>query len=52
MFDTWREAAVSTITGTTHHGKAEASAWDRPHPRLTHRAAWLDHEGEPLGRPW
>ncbi|MFJ4567902.1 hypothetical protein ACIP4U_30295 [Streptomyces caelestis] len=21
-------------------------AWDRAHPRLTHRAAWLDHEGE------
>ncbi|GIE89601.1 hypothetical protein SAMN06264365_11882 [Actinoplanes regularis] len=20
-------------------------AWDRLHPRLTHRAAWLDHEG-------
>jgi hypothetical protein len=22
------------------------SAWDRLHPRLTHRAAWLDHQGE------
>ncbi|MFE2527423.1 hypothetical protein ACFXEL_24610 [Streptomyces sp. NPDC059382] len=21
-------------------------AWHRVHPRLTHRAAWLDHEGE------
>ena len=21
-------------------------AWDRVHPRLTHRAAWLDHDGE------
>jgi hypothetical protein len=20
--------------------------WDRVHPRLTHRAAWLDHDGE------
>ena len=23
-----------------------AAAWDRVHPRLTHRAAWLDHDGE------
>ena len=22
-----------------------AAAWDRVHPRLTHRAAWLDHDG-------
>ena len=22
-----------------------ASAWDRVHPRLSHRAAWLDHHG-------
>ncbi|PZG01722.1 NF041680 family putative transposase [Nonomuraea aridisoli] len=43
---TWPEAAVITITDTTHYGKAETSAWDRLHPRLTHRAAWLDHEGE------
>ena len=25
---------------------AVAAAWDRLHPRLTHRAAWLDHDGE------
>ncbi|MEU7004763.1 transposase [Nonomuraea sp. NPDC046570] len=43
---TWPEPAVTTATDTTHYGKAEASAWDRLHPRLTHRAAWLDHEGE------
>ena len=24
---------------------AVAAAWDRVHPRLTHRAAWLDHDG-------
>jgi hypothetical protein len=23
-----------------------ASSWDRLHPRLTHRAAWLGHDGE------
>jgi hypothetical protein len=22
-----------------------AAAWDRVHPRLNHRAAWLDHDG-------
>jgi hypothetical protein len=22
-----------------------AQAWDRLHPRLTHRSAWLDHDG-------
>ena len=25
---------------------AAAAAWDRVHPRLTHRAAWLDHDGD------
>jgi hypothetical protein len=23
-----------------------ACTWDRLHPRLTHRAAWLDHDGD------
>jgi hypothetical protein len=23
-----------------------AQAWDRLHPRLTHRSAWLDHDGD------
>jgi hypothetical protein len=23
-----------------------AHAWDRLHPRLTHRSAWLDHDGD------
>ncbi|MEQ4724163.1 transposase [Nonomuraea sp. B19D2] len=40
------EALVTTVTDTTHYGKAEASAWDRLRLRLTHRVAWLDHEGE------
>ena len=30
---------------TSRYGIAVASAWDRVHPRLTHRAAWLDHDG-------
>ena len=27
------------------YGTAAAQAWDRLHPRLTHRSAWLDHDG-------
>lgn len=42
---TWPAPAVTTMTDTTSYGKAEATAWDRLHPRLTHRAAWLDHPG-------
>ncbi|KOT64396.1 MULTISPECIES: NF041680 family putative transposase [Streptomyces] len=43
---TWPEPAVTTFTDTTRYGKAQAQAWDRVHPRLTHRSAWLDHPGE------
>ncbi|GAA2195984.1 hypothetical protein GCM10009787_28330 [Streptomyces bangladeshensis] len=38
------EQAV-TVTDTRLYGKASAQAWDRLHPRLTRRAAWLDHDG-------
>ncbi|MFD7262225.1 NF041680 family putative transposase [Streptomyces sp. NPDC059874] len=43
--ETWGEAAVVTVTDTERYGTATAQAWDRLHPRLTHRAAWGDHEG-------
>lgn len=43
---TWPEPAITTATDTTSYGKAEAQAWDRVHPRLTHRSAWLEHDGE------
>ncbi|MDQ1658857.1 MAG: hypothetical protein QOD41_3940 [Cryptosporangiaceae bacterium] len=43
---TWPEPAVITSTATSRYGTANASTWDRLHPRLTHRAAWLDHDGE------
>jgi hypothetical protein len=43
---TWPEAAHTTTTDTTRYGTAVARSWDRLHPRLTHRAAWLDHIGE------
>ena len=30
---------------TTRYGTAIARAWDRLHPRLTHRSAWISHDG-------
>ncbi|MDX3697398.1 LysR substrate-binding domain-containing protein [Streptomyces europaeiscabiei] len=44
--ETWPAPSVTTVTDTTNYGKAEAQAWDRVHPRLTHRSAWLEHDGE------
>jgi hypothetical protein len=43
---TWPEPARVTITETTRYGTATATSWDRLHPRLTHRGAWVDHDGE------
>jgi hypothetical protein len=42
---TWPEPQTTTTTLTSRYGKAVAAAWDRVHSRLTHRAAWLDHDG-------
>ena len=42
---TWPAPQVTTTTMTTRYGTATAAAWDRVHSRLTHRAAWLDHDG-------
>jgi hypothetical protein len=42
---TWPAPQVTTATVTSRYGTAVAAAWDRVHPRLTHRAAWLDHDG-------
>ena len=42
----WPGPQVTTSTVTSRYGVAVASAWDRLHPRLTHRGAWLDHPGE------
>src|SRR5580700_8119994 len=42
---TWPPPQVATSTVTSRYGTAVAAAWDRVHPRLTHRAAWLDHDG-------
>jgi DDE superfamily endonuclease len=42
----WPSPQVATSTVTSRYGMAVAAAWDRVHPRLTHRAAWLDHDGD------
>ncbi|MEU7107697.1 NF041680 family putative transposase [Streptomyces sp. NPDC046215] len=42
---TWGTEQAVTTTDTRLYGKATAQAWDRLHPRLTRRAAWLDHDG-------
>jgi hypothetical protein len=42
---TWPDPQITTSTVTSRYGMAVATAWDRVHPRLTHRAAWLDHDG-------
>ena len=47
--EAWPDPQITTSTATSRYGTAAAAAWDRVHPRLTHRAAWLDHDGEPAG---
>ena len=42
---TWPAPQITTSTATRRYGTALAAAWDRVHPRLTHRSAWLDHDG-------
>ena len=42
---TWPAPQITTATVTSRYGTATVAAWERVHPRLTHRAAWLDHHG-------
>ena len=42
---TWPDPAVTTTTDTTRYGIAAVQSWDRLHPRLTHRSAWIGHDG-------
>lgn len=44
--DTWGEPDVATTQVTDQYGTAQAMSFDRIHPRLTTRSAWIDHEGE------
>jgi hypothetical protein len=41
----WPTPITASTTDTARYGRAEATAWDRMHPRLTHRGAWADHPG-------
>jgi hypothetical protein len=43
---TWHTAQVTTVTDTDRYGEAHATAWDRMHPKLARRCAWLDHDGD------
>ena len=43
---TWPAPQIATRAATARYGMAVTAAWDRVHPRLTHRAAWLDHDGD------
>ena len=42
----WPAPAAATVTQASRYGTAQAAAWGRLHQRLTHRAAWEDHDGE------
>ncbi|WP_206442470.1 hypothetical protein [Streptomyces boncukensis] len=37
---------MTTLNDTARYGKAEARAWDRLHPRLQQRSAWIGHDSE------
>ncbi|MER5852945.1 NF041680 family putative transposase [Streptomyces sp. NPDC002012] len=44
--DTWGEPDAATATVTDRYGTAQAMAWNRLHPKLTTRNAWIDHANE------
>jgi hypothetical protein len=46
--ETWHSPEVTTSTDTTRYGTAETMAWERMHPRLTHRGPWLNHVNDEL----
>jgi hypothetical protein len=41
---TWPTPQHITVTATSRYGTAQATSWDRLHPRLTRRTCWIDHE--------
>ncbi|GLY42877.1 hypothetical protein Amsp01_089000 [Amycolatopsis sp. NBRC 101858] len=43
--NTWGEPDVTIDATTRLYGPALIRAWDRLHPRLTHRIAWAGHDG-------
>ena len=40
--NTWGSPDVATVTETRLYGQASVRSWNRLHPKLTRRAAWLD----------
>ncbi|MEV0426257.1 NF041680 family putative transposase [Micromonospora sp. NPDC050495] len=42
---TWPQPTHHTHTATSRYGTAQALAFNRVHPRLTRRAAWINHTG-------
>ncbi|CAL9656825.1 hypothetical protein SUDANB150_06793 [Streptomyces sp. enrichment culture] len=44
--ETWGGPNAATLQVTDRYSTARAMAWDRMHPRLTTRSAWIDHTGE------
>ena len=42
---TWGAPQVTTTTATRLYGPATARSWDRLHPRLTRRSAWVCQDG-------
>lgn len=44
--ETWDEPETATTQVTNRYGTAQALSWDRIHPWLTTRSAWIDHEGD------
>lgn len=42
----WGTPDVTTVTDTRLYGVAVARSWNRLHPRLTHRNAWIDQTGD------
>ncbi|MDX3246498.1 hypothetical protein PV408_33205 [Streptomyces sp. ME18-1-4] len=45
--ESWGEPDATTVQVTDRYGTTRAMAWDRIHPSLTTRSAWIDHAGEP-----
>jgi hypothetical protein len=41
----WPPASAESVTETARYGTAAATAWERMHPRLTHRGPWAGHPG-------
>ncbi|MFF3277550.1 NF041680 family putative transposase [Streptomyces chrestomyceticus] len=44
--ESWGDPDAATTQVTDRYGTARTMAWDRIHPRLTHRSAWIDHAGD------